>query len=635
MDMDEREAVWIRGRNVSFSLQLPAGYSFDPESPCPMITHQEEEDVFILFNGLNAAQEFLDQVECNLSPEGADLLEDTAEEVAHHEARFLRQALREDGDMHLVLVVRFGNAGEGLLLRAIYPKRQPEREEELGAILRSIGDLVPGSAAPPAGMSLQERRPEPGPLAEMSVEPWTEGQAACVLGGFSLEWAEGTEITTREGRMTVLLQATCQGPTPAALEDVLSQENDARFGMRLHDLTFPTPLPEREIHFVGSQSPDGVWMCWDGLGYGVGFSGRVTLRNGWIHVEGHLGDGTGPGVPLAMHTPFPEQVVDPRHWVFTSVDEALRSGAENVFQVDLSLETALLPGELGDFEHLESLTLRLAGTEEPLGFGGLHALRSLRVYGDRLDRFPEEILALSDLQSLTLQVQLSDLPPGIARLGNLRELRLHHCGLACVPAELASLQQVTELVLSHNKLQELPASIGDMPSLVALNIRGNQFTSLPETLARIKDVKVEYRFKGLYMDTRYVTPHDHPFDPARFRAVHRPHLRAGLEAGIEQHRLRAFTGGILAEARAALCFTTHKKCARPRLGSTRFGGVPDLPVGFSLSGDGREVLDIPGATRPGSHLGLAGIPSPHGAPVVLLRGHGARRGKRSTPWSRR
>lgn len=584
------ELTWFRGRRVSFSLRLPAGYEFDGSETFPMVTCLDDEDVMILFNGFQASEDFSDQVQCNLEPEEGEVSADRTIEVAGHPARLLRQVLRDEGEVHLVLVVAWGEAGEGLLIRAISPETAPDRERELEGLLLSLANLVPGSMPAPEGVA-SHRRPilaeDVAGACSDAGEAVQEG-AGCSLAGHAFAISEETRFSYEDGRLSIEFRATSQGPAGKDLCGVLRDKEDASFGVRLHDLAFPTSRPEREMTFRDGSSPGGDSLRLDGVSYGVDFSGHLVLRGGWMHLRGRLGDSCGTQVPVAIHAPFPVQAVDPRHWRFRSVDEGLRAGAENVYCLDLQGQEVHGPETLRGFPNLEKLVLRHQGREIPAGLGPLETLRSLHLLGDYetgrqepVVELPPDIFELPTLECLVIVgLPLASLPAEVGRLSTLRELSVTGCGLSHVPATLGSLLRLENLDLSGNRLEGLPDSVAELPGLQALDIRYNRLTSLPASLVRIRDVRLEHRHKRLYKDTSYVTEHDVAVAPELFMAAGNPTLRTALETGIEAQGLGAFVSAIMAEARWAVRFSLLGKGQGKAVGTTRFGGVPDLPADF-------------------------------------------------------
>lgn len=159
----------------------------------------------------------------------------------------------------------------------------------------------------------------------------------------------------------------------------------------------------------------------------------------------------------------------------------------------------------------------------PAEIGQLTALQILDLSVDSLPALPPEIGQLKNLQTLNLSYNtLRYLPPELGQLKALRTLNLiGHINLyneqfRTLPPEIGQLKALQKLNLSQNHLEALPAEIGQLTALQILNLNNNQLTDLPAEIGQLKNLQ----------------------------ELDLGHRETHLQTGILQLKLRVFPAGI-------------------------------------------------------------------------------------------
>lgn len=115
-------------------------------------------------------------------------------------------------------------------------------------------------------------------------------------------------------------------------------------------------------------------------------------------------------------------------------------------------------------------------------------LTELKATGRQLDKFPQEIIELSELKRLILTGnKFEDLPIEIGNLINLTYLDLSNNKFKKLPIEISNLINLTYLDLSNNKLLQLPQEIKNFKNLKKLYLKNNELPIPPEILDREKE----------------------------------------------------------------------------------------------------------------------------------------------------
>ena len=137
----------------------------------------------------------------------------------------------------------------------------------------------------------------------------------------------------------------------------------------------------------------------------------------------------------------------------------------------------------------------------PLEILKLTNLQKLILYSNGFSAIPEEIAQLKNLQYIDLyDNHLSDLPQGFTQLQNLEYLDLGDNYFREMPPELFDLPKLKDLYLYGNKLRRLHPALGKLKTLERLRLGGgftflsggNHIRSLPESIGELSSLKELY-----------------------------------------------------------------------------------------------------------------------------------------------
>jgi len=194
---------------------------------------------------------------------------------------------------------------------------------------------------------------------------------------------------------------------------------------------------------------------------------------------------------------------------YTSIEEALKVPAEQVYRLNLNSKylkafpaeilkfTKLqwldlsgnegitdLPKEFGNLKRLQFLTLSGAMTKIPDCVFELGNLTNLDCSYIKQGKLDDKIVNLKNLKSLKLyNNSLNEFPNIVLQLTNLEYLHLNYNkNIPSIPNEINKLSKLKELYVQGNKLTTLPATIGDLKDLYDLEAQENQITSVPKEI---------------------------------------------------------------------------------------------------------------------------------------------------------
>lgn len=138
-----------------------------------------------------------------------------------------------------------------------------------------------------------------------------------------------------------------------------------------------------------------------------------------------------------------------------------------------SNEVNLFPPELGGFEELEHLQVKVCSSE----LGALPPLEKL------------EALKVLELCKIPPRPSAFNLSSEISSLRSLTRLSVCHFSISFLPSEIGSLKQLEELDLSFNKLKTLPSNIADLMALKSLKVASNKLVELPHGLSSLSNLE--------------------------------------------------------------------------------------------------------------------------------------------------
>ena len=117
-------------------------------------------------------------------------------------------------------------------------------------------------------------------------------------------------------------------------------------------------------------------------------------------------------------------------------------------------------------------------------------LKSLNLYLNPLEMFPEFIPSLPCLEVFSLGVTRLRKLPSFSKLKKLRFLTMTVNEFRELPENFWELEILEYLALAKNKIQSLPEKIGQLRSLRALTVYENDLSTLPETFFDLNLLKL-------------------------------------------------------------------------------------------------------------------------------------------------
>jgi uncharacterized protein YwqG len=402
-----------------------------------------------------------------------------------------------------------------------------------------------------------------------------------------LGFAAASRIAFENGQMQVELRGA--GASPEKYPKLF--DRTPGYGeptIRITDVAFPSS-ETRVAHIYkpmdGARFRPGMWL--DGFAEAPTFDGEVRIADGWFVLEGELRRdyGAKPGPRILVRKRFERGEVDPARFTHESLASALSVDAQLVHRLEMGDSPVPVPPELFGLTNLRYLKLSGYEIDGPLQeFARLQHLEWLHLNQARMRAVPEAVFALRALASLFVtECDLEELSPSIAKLSQLEHFVVTNTKLRSVPEELFRLPKLKSVSLQWNELTSLPDV--SAAKAVDLQLKGNDFTSLPASLAAVKKVGLEAKFKPLYMDASY--RNKGTVDPKVFSGATDKEFLKRFDVALREHELTKFREPLLPHARKSVELTTTTREDYSNTGNTRFGGDPDLPasIPFPTAGD--------------------------------------------------
>ena len=288
----------------------------------------------------------------------------------------------------------------------------------------------------------------------------------------------------------------------------------------------------------------------------------------------------------------------------TTLEELRQADALEVERAQLHGGLDAFPDELLACAALRELSVRFNGPVVlPEALTAL-PLRLLRVMSPVT--LPESLGRLKTLEEL--YVQAAELGPAVGELSALRVLELRFGTLAALPSEVGQLASLEVLDIAHTPIAALPESIGELGALRKLVAVATQVSTVPDTLENLHSLEhiwldggrfsavpeVLYRMHGVVRQGMDTVPGfrgwdrpeagEPPASDAGALFVRGP-LREELGENLadfdewmdeDEHTLSGLLDAIAGIARHAVSLTVSDEPDEDVLGTTRFGGRPDL-----------------------------------------------------------
>lgn len=334
-----------------------------------------------------------------------------------------------------------------------------------------------------------------------------------------------------------------------------------------------------------------------GFYYNLEFYGTLTLRAGWVLLNGNFSGITGNArYPVEVAKKIPEGTLETLDWSkyrFTSIEEALPAPAGLVRYLYLKnpdLET--FPDAFYDLLELRTLHINYYGEEAgkvkqlreiPARLAVFRQLKDLSLTGiEQVSSIPEELAGLKNLESLAITgTRIEEVPYKIWLLPKLEYLNLAFNCLREVQGRLSD--SIKSLSLQSNRLTEIPDHLVKTANLSSLDIRNNPLEKVPAGIRDIEKLGLELEKKQLLTDHTYKGAGGSGtlgWEETVFAAKNDPELLARLDETIAKAEVTKYRKELQQTALKAVSLETADPDHYDRKGNTRFGGLPDLPPGM-------------------------------------------------------
>lgn len=443
---------------------------------------------------------------------------------------------------------------------------------------------------------------------EQHSRPWhipEDGKAHFRLGRFDGEFDVGNTkwfIEPAVRRLKTELIAIIPDKEKAIQEQLLSEHNETGqviLSFSAFDI-FRNGVPTGVHTYVEDKHlPSHSYFRTTGLYYSLKFSGTIGYQDDWIIITGRLKpsyeDNPGFGFDAAIR--LNSNGLDWSKYRFSSLKEALNAPTQKVCFLQITNPTfETLPTEIYKFEYLEWLTIENKPEEGQW-------TDSARL---PFNKISDEIEKLSHLKYLSINnASIEQLPPALGKLYKLEIINLSLCRLLSVPADVWHLPALQHLLMAKNRIQEIPDNV-HLPALVSLDISENLLTRLPEAILLsqgLKSIRASLNpFKKLPEKYNYFSGLELTIDEKRrlldtsyqgaggtgtikwndrtFLADGLNDLTGPLDKLIIDNGLDSLERPLKSLVKLSIGFQTIEDDSYQYIGNHRFGGKPDLPLGF-------------------------------------------------------
>ena len=347
-------------------------------------------------------------------------------------------------------------------------------------------------------------------------------------------------------------------------------------------------VPTGEMIFTDDSTGHPYHMSFRiyGIQYTLRFNGQVTLKDGWMGVDGVLKPRgkNSPSWPIRASKKIAyEQLVWTQYKFSLEETEGMSPDLVTAINVD-QLEGAEFPERVFKYKGLTHLWLSSKnGTD-------MSAVTQLS----------ETIGELNQLNSLFLHgTNIKYLPSSLFKLPNLEMLSLDFNTLLKIPNDI-DLPKLRYVSVSHNQLTTLPESLALQPNLEGLSLYGNPWQSLPGAFTKIEDISMTAEAKLNFLSKDYPgfdrnakKTWDEDMYFARSDAELLTVMRNAIKDTSFEKHLTIFEESAL----KAVCINPNAPDNYSKVGNTRFGGLPDLPVGVDY-----PTIDAPYDDKGFEHL---------------------------------
>ena len=293
------------------------------------------------------------------------------------------------------------------------------------------------------------------------------------------------------------------------------------------------------------------------------FHGRIAEDNRWLSLNGTLISTTNENHQWAINICkyLEKGKFEWNHHTFT-LDEARNFPADYVHTLEIrDYKESEFPVEIFRYKDLEKLELASSG--------------ALKV-------IPDEIEILKRLDTLSISgSSIEHLPNSLFNLPALRILSLFNNKLKCIPENI-NLPCLESAAFNKNQLTTLPKSLALQPKLRRLSLPYNPLESLPAEFDSVESLDLSLAEKLRFLEHRYKGADGSgtiQWDNKPFFVNSDPELQNTMLEAIKNTVWEPHKDTVIDQALKAVCINPTEIDDYSRLGNTRFGGMPDMPIG--------------------------------------------------------
>lgn len=443
-------------------------------------------------------------------------------------------------------------------------------------------------------LSKQETAEEDTKDEKEAIIPFSvpaDGQELWVLDGYHFRFLPDSIVYVSEGDgLYIKLEAEMPDYSGEKHGHILNGYNDGKVYLQFSFKgIYNAGKPTGTYKFENGRHNTHLASLWtDGFHYSLDFNGEVTLRDGWLGINGYFND-----YLLKVAKKLPLENIDWNKYLFISLEELETASPDIVHHIYLyDPYPALLHEKLYPFTQVQTFSIHFSPDnksaadlkEFPKPLKRYKNLRKLILTGiTAIDSIPQWIGDLKELEQLTIEdSQIEGIHPYIFQLPGLKRCYLRNNRLQSLSPALPDTLET--LVLENNEFTSLPASLAKLKSLKILNIKRNPLQKLPSGLENIEHLDLELDKKMSLLDYSYKGADGKgtvPYDNTLFFAYNDKELLQKLETVISDQDLQPYQQGLTQLARKSVAIATTDEDHYEQKGNSRFGGLPDLPAGTS------------------------------------------------------
>ncbi|HJT74715.1 MAG TPA: DUF1963 domain-containing protein [Chitinophaga sp.] len=437
----------------------------------------------------------------------------------------------------------------------------------------------------PAKKEEKEKKPLPFSVPANGKELWE-------LNGYQFHFLPDTSlyVSDNDGALYIKLEGEMQDYNNEKHGHLLNDYNEGKVYLQFYFKgVYNNGVPTGIYKFKDERDDTYRSYLWKGgFQYSFNFNGEVTLRDGWLNINGYFGN-----YLLKVVKKLSLEDIQWDKYRFTSLEELDTAPVDIVHHIQLTDPyPALLHEKLHPFTQVRTFAIHFSPDnrsaadlkEFPKPLKRYKFLKQLNLSGiSAVDTLPQWIGDLKELEHLSVsESQIEGIHPYVFQLPKLKFCYLGNNRLQSLAPSLPDTLEF--LLLENNQLTSLPASLAELKNLKSLNISRNPLQKLPAGLENIESLDLELEKKLTLLDYSYKGADGKgtvPYDNTLFFAHNDKELLQGLETAISDQNLQSYQKGLIQLARKSVAIATAGEDHYEQKGNSRFGGLPDLPAGTS------------------------------------------------------